>query len=216
MKIKIKQASITIISFLLFYSCDSYFDPESMIELTVDQATKDYNYSKTRVASIYSNLESGFSDIGGAMLASASDEAEHAIDNSGVHYFNRGTWNQFNNPDDTWGSYYRAISKVNLFLITSDSVNLDKYKHDPSLLNAYQNYVKEINRWKYEVRFLRAYFYFELIKRYGGVPLIIEPIISQDNLKSIPRNTLDESIQYVLNECDTIIKREVLPAIPPV
>lgn len=210
MNIKIKHTSITIIFLLLFYSCEGYLDPESMIELTVDQATKDYNYSKSRVASIYSDIESGFSNIDGAMLASAADEAEHAIENSSVHNFNRGTWNQFYNPDNAWSHYYRAISKVNQYLITSDSINLDRYKHNPDLQDAYRNYVEEINRWEYEVRFLRAYFYFELIKRYGGVPLIKTPIIFNSNLKEIPRNTLDECIQFILDECDSTVT--VLPS----
>lgn len=205
-----KHTSITIIFLLLFYACEGYFDPESMVELTVDQATKDYNYSKSRVASIYSDIQSGFSNIDGAMLASASDEAEHAIENSSVHHFNRGTWNQFYNPDDAWSHYYRAISKVNQYLISSDSISLDRYKHNPDLQDAYRNYVEEINRWEYEVRFLRAYFYFELIRRYGGVPLIKEPIVFNNNLKTVPRNTLDECIQFVLDECDSTMA--VLPA----
>jgi len=102
------------LSFL--YSCNGYFEPESMIELTKNQATKDYDYSKYRVASIYSDVQSGFSVIGNAMLASACDEAEHAIENSSIQNFNRGTWNKFSNPDAAWDHYYRAISKANTYL----------------------------------------------------------------------------------------------------
>lgn len=203
MNVKIKYASITIIISLLFCSCKDYLEPESMIELTVDQATKDYYYSKTRVASIYSDILSGFSTIDGAMLASASDEAEHAIEYSGIHHFNRGTWNQFYNPDDAWRHYYRAISKVNQYLVTSDSINLDRYKYDPDMQATYQNYLTEINQWRYEVRFLRVFFYFELIKRYGGVPLIQTPIVFDENLKEIPRDALEDCIQFIIDECDS-------------
>ncbi len=56
-------------------SCNGYLEPESMTELTRNQATRDYDYSKSRVASIYSDIRSGFSVIGEAMLASACDEA---------------------------------------------------------------------------------------------------------------------------------------------
>ncbi|WP_294081952.1 RagB/SusD family nutrient uptake outer membrane protein [Proteiniphilum sp. UBA5384] len=203
MNIKSKYRSIAILCLLLFYSCDGYLDPEAMVELTADQATKDYNYSKSRVASIYADIRAGFSEIGGAMMASASDEAEHAVESSNVHHFNRGTWNQFSNPDNAWSHYYRAISKVNQYLISSDSINLDRYKHNPDLQDAYRNYLAEIHRWRYEVRFLRAYFYFELIKRYGGVPLIKTPIVFDDNLKEISRDKLGECIQFILDECDS-------------
>ena len=192
------------------YSCNGYFEPESMIELTKNQATKDYDYSKYRVASIYSDVQSGFSVIGNAMLASACDEAEHAIENSSIQNFNRGTWNKFSNPDAAWDHYYRAISKANTYLNFSDSINLNKYKYDPDLQEAYKNYRKELHRWKYEVRLLRAYFYFELIKRYGGVPLIKEPIVHSLGMLTLHRDPLKTCIQYILDECDSAAA--VLPA----
>lgn len=212
MKMNYKYTSTVIISLLLCCSCDGYLDPEPMTQLTKEQATKDYTYSKGRVASIYSDLESGLYSLNGAMFASASDEAEYAIDGSDVQNFNLGTWNQYSNPDGAWFTYYRAISKANQFLVSSDSINLDKYKYDPTLQDSYKTQVAEINRWKYEVRFLRAYFYFELVKRYAGVPLITEPIITKENLRTIPRSSLNDCIQFILDECDTITARKVLPA----
>lgn len=194
----------------LLYSCNGYLEPESMIELTKDQATKDYDYSKSRVASIYSDIRSGFSVIGNAMLASGCDEAEHAIENSSIQNFNRGTWNQFSNPDAAWEHFYRAISKANTYLVSSDSINLNKYKHDPDLQKAYNNYKAELHRWKYEVRLLRVYFYSELIKRYGGVPLIKVPIVNNQSMRTLHRDSLKTCIQFILDECDSAAV--VLPA----
>ena len=65
----------------------------------------------------------------------------------------------------------------------------------------YQNRLDNIKRWKYEVRFLRAYFYFELIKRNGGVPVITRPVEIGD---SFPRNTLDSCVNFIVKECDDI------------
>lgn len=184
-------------------SCNGYLEPESMTELTRNQATRDYDYSKSRVASIYSDIRSGFSVIGEAMLASACDEAEHSIENSSIQNFNRGTWNQFSNPDAAWDRCYRAIGKANTYLVSSDSINLNKYKYDPDLQEAYKNYRAELHRWKYEVRLLRAYFYSELIKCYGGVPLIKTPIVYSPGMRTLRRDSLKTCIRYILDECDS-------------
>lgn len=198
---------VTTIS-LLFVSCKDYLEPILVPgTFTEEEVMKEYNYSKRRVASIYSDIPSGFSRIDGAMLASASDEAEHTLETSSVHHFNRGSWNQFLNPDDVWSECYRGIREINQFLVSSDSINFDLYKYDPKQQDVYQTYLSEVNRWKYEVRFLRAYFYFELIKRYGGVPLITTAI--NEDFENIQRNSLDDCIRFIVNECDSAAK--VLP-----
>ena len=201
---------LSIILFSVFLvSCEGYLDPEVMTDLTVDQATTEYSYSRQRVASIYSDVIAGFLNIDGAMLASASDESEHTLETSDIQNFNRGSWNEYVNPDDVWGTYYRAIRKANQFLAFSDNINLDQYKNNPTQQEAYQTYLEEVNRYKYEVRFLRAYFYFELIKRYGGVPLVTGLYSMEDTFDNIPRNSLADCITFIVNECDAA--SEVLP-----
>lgn len=195
---------------IILTNCDSYLEPEVLTDISVDLATTEYTYSRQRVASIYSDIRAGFMPIDGAMLASASDESEHTLETSSIHHFNRGSWNEYQNPDNLWDGYYRAIRKINLFLDTSDNINLDQYKYNPDQQETYQNYLSEINRWKYEVRFLRAYFYFELVKRYGGVPLIKNYYSADDDFSNIPRNSLSDCIEFIINECD--ITSEVLPA----
>jgi hypothetical protein len=55
-----------------------------------------------------------------------------------------------------------------------------------------------------EARFLRAYFYFELIKRYGGVPLMGNKVLTITDDVSLPRNSFDECVKYIVSECDAI------------
>jgi hypothetical protein len=47
-----------------------------------------------------------------AMLASATDEADHATF-SEMQRFNTGAWNAFTNPDDVWDDYYKGIRHAN-------------------------------------------------------------------------------------------------------
>ena len=68
-----------------------------------------------------------------------------------------------------------------------------------------------IERWKYEARFLRAYFYSELVKRYGGVPLANELMDMDTDYRNIPRNILQECIDFIVDECG-----QVAPHLPAV
>ncbi len=196
---------------LSFFSCDTYLDRELSTDLTYEQVTKNYSYSRSRVAGIYSRLRDGFQCIDGAMMASASDEAEHTLESSAVQQFNFGSWNAYSNPDDVWGYYYKGIRDANLFLKNCDNIDLDIYKYDPDQQDVYRSRLSEINRWKYEVRFLRAFFYFELVKRYGGVPIILEAQESwEGDYSDMRRNTLSQCINFIVNECDSAAS--ILPA----
>jgi hypothetical protein len=51
---------------------------------------------------------------------------------------------------------------------------------------------------------MRAMSYFELTKRYGGVPLLSDKVLTLTDAVNIPRNTYAECIQYIVSECDAI------------
>lgn len=57
-----------------------------------------------------------------------------------------------------------------------------------------------------EVRLIRAYTYFELVKRYGGVPLITEPQTLDGDFKDlfVPRNSEKEIYDFIANEIDEV------------
>ena len=189
---------------LLVNACDSILDREVVLSLTEDDVLTLYNNTQSRAVAIYNYLPSGFRCVDGAMMASASDEAEYTLETSSIQMFNVGSWNAKNNPDGgSWWNNFRGIYLVNHFLANSDNLDLETYRLNPDDIGheQYQNRLDNIKRWKYEVRFLRAYFYFELIKRYGGVPVITRPVEIGD---SFPRNTLDSCVNFIVKECDDI------------
>ena len=57
---------------------------------------------------------------------------------------------------------------------------------------------------KAEARFLRAHFYFELVKRYGGVTLVGDRVYELDDDMELPRNTFAQCIDYIVRELDEI------------
>lgn len=180
-------------------------DREISTDLNESQVVNSYDFMLNRVSGLYIETPSGYLNINGAMGASASDEAEHTLETSNVQLFNNGSWNAVSNPENLWANFYRGIRKVNTFLLAADSVDLDRYRLDPtpSSQSVYTTRLADVKRWKYEARFLRAYFYSELVKRYGGVPLIKTPLSSSDDFRNIKRNSLAECINFIVSECDS-------------
>jgi hypothetical protein len=80
--------------------------------------------------------------------------------------------------------------------------------------NYTSNFTKaKIDAWTGEIYFLRAYHYFAMVKRYGGIPIVKKvlnyPEQSIEELKA-PRNKEVECINFILSDLDEAIK--LLPA----
>lgn len=58
-------------------------------------------------------------------------------------------------------------------------------------------------RMKGEAFFLRAYFYFELIKRYGGVPLFTKSLTVEE-AQQATRASYDDCMKQIIADCDSL------------
>lgn len=202
---KIKYMAVMVLPLLAAGACD--MSPEIELSMTLEDVTTTYNNTMARAAAVYTYLPDGFAYIGGdAMLASACDEAEHTNEGNAVQAFNTGAWSYLNNPDGAWSRCFKGIYAANLFLENAGKVNLDYLKYDPSAdaQARYELYTANLERAEYEVRFLRALYYFELVERYGGVPIMEKTYGVDTDYTSIRRNTLEECIGFIVDECDDI------------
>ncbi|MDB4926402.1 RagB/SusD family nutrient uptake outer membrane protein [Mucilaginibacter sp.] len=91
-----------------------------------------------------------------------------------------------------WSDGYTEIRNAEYFL-----ENLSKYA---------SNYTPaQVNNWLGEARFIRAYTYFALVKRYGGVPLVKSvqnyPAQTLDAI-STPRNSEQEVYDFIADDLD--------------
>lgn len=91
-----------------------------------------------------------------------------------------------------WGPGYQLIRDVNLLIETVPTLSL-KAEDKQILLG--------------ECAFIRAFTYFALAKRYGGVPIITAVQKYEGNAESlkVPRSTEKETWDFVLKECDVAI-----------
>jgi len=86
-----------------------------------------------------------------------------------------------------WAVNYTLIRKANTLIARIDGV--------PTTNTALKN------RLKAETKFLRAFAYADLVRSFGGVPLIITEQNASDDLE-VPRNTYDECVAFIIKECD--------------
>jgi hypothetical protein len=98
-----------------------------------------------------------------------------------------------------WNTSYSNIRRINVFL-----GNIEK-----SPLSAAKK-----TRLIAEARFLRAYYYFHLLRNYSGVPLLGDKLFSLTEDFNLPRNTFEETVDYIAKELDesgSILPMEHLP-----
>jgi hypothetical protein len=147
---------------------------------------------------IYSVLRNGHNRVGGDYLDAAGDDAISSASGPSniATILSTASYNSYTIPSDEnlFGTYYAGIRQANEFVNNIGVVPvLAKY-------NGFSmKYV-----WKSEARFLRAMFYFELIKRYGGVPLMGNRVYTISDDISLPRNSFDDCVKYIVSECDAI------------
>lgn len=203
---KAKKIFVYVSIVLFFTSCDRYFDYENPSLMKEDLVFSEYTYLQQLLTSVYAQLPETFNRIDNGMLASTTDEAEHAWDYSQIQAFNTGNWDAYSNPDDCWATRYKAIRSAYVFLNGSDSTTFSIYKDvDNTYYTVYNALLKQ---YRGEARFLIAFSYFELLKRYGGVPIVDKALTADDDL-DIPRSTISEVVNFIVAQCDSAIK--ILP-----
>ncbi len=175
-------------------SCRKTYEDEPLDRLTddyiYDEMDKNATYAKLALDNIYSFLPNGFNRISGAVLEAGSDDAMSSTPGHATETFTNGRLSPTNNPDNSWSRNYQCIRRANVFLSKIDVVPTDE---------------QQKIYWKAEARFIRAISYFELVKRFGGVPLLGNRVLTINDDLRIPRNTLDECIAYIVGECDAIV-----------
>lgn len=149
------------------------------------------------VAGIYSQLPRGFNRISDNLLDGGTDDAVTANVNSvPVDKFKTGQWGPSDLPENPWESNYAAIRRVNVLLANIENSGITTARK---------------NSYRAQARFLRAMFYFELLKRWGGVPVIGDQVFDLNSDLAIKRNSLDETVAYILAECNALLTENILP-----
>ena len=137
-------------------------------------------------------------------LAGATDEAQYALETGAVNSYINGGWSPANPNPTIWNKSYTAIAEACMYLEKIHQTDLSEWEHNAQ----YENWVRQMEMFPYELRFLRAYFYFELFRAYGDVPLVTTTLTNAQ-ANSISRTPAAEIVQFIVDEVD-----EIAPHLP--
>lgn len=124
-------------------------------------------------------------------LKGACDEAELGATWASEQAWNNGDVNSdgVTSIDFRYHQRWSAIRRANILLERIDEV--------PDADQSYKNRIKG------EAKFMRAINYFEMLKRYGGVPIVDKRLTSADVLSSpITRSSFEEVLDFIIKDCE--------------
>ncbi len=180
-------------------SCSDFMDLTPEDQYDENAVWSDAGLVQTVVNDIYSYVRHGSEEINTSAL---TDDAyfthnygckavnETAVSGSDIQWYENG-----NNPFH-WKDCYKGIYRANLVLANIDNVP-EKVGYSTKML-------------KGETLFLRAFLYSQLVRCYGGVPIVdkVYTIEEASNL-SLPRSNMKECLDFILSDLDQAI--ELLP-----
>lgn len=191
MKIKNIINRIIVASMVFTASCNGEFldtVPDNITSLEDVFTNKDM--TERWLARIYSPIPDMWDQPYGVPWTGQSDEVYYAWVQPGI---NSGAITPDNASPNYWNSYYQTIRQASIFL-----ENIDQNQE----ILRQPNGERLIQQYKGEARFLRAYFYWLLMKQYGPVVLMGENSMPTDADFQIPRSPWDDCVAYVLLEMD--------------
>lgn len=210
--------NIALLGILLVSSCkkDSLdIMPDGRI--TLDQVFKDEMMASEYLNTVYGNLNHyGTAYDFWTMLAGYSDEAHdndfpQDMGRAPSRWYNgelRPNWNPMDIPEsigtistESNGNYYRknwkGIRQTNIFL-----ANIGETVYANPAVKA---------RLIAEAKTLRAFFYLELIKMYGGMPVVDQPFTEDFKFESLARQSFKECVDFIKQNCDEAMAEASFP-----
>lgn len=189
-----KKYIIILASILTLMSCNNYLSVDKYLNDMLDEETvfTNKNYTQRWLWGTYAYLNEGGIEIakGYTCLNFASDDVIYGDwDNYDQQYQNGQFGPTALLNENRWNFLYQGIRKATVFINNIDKCT--ELKAD------------EREDMRGQARFLRAYFYWLLIKQWGPVPIMpdkeISTALSYDKL-AVARNTYDECVDYISNE----------------
>lgn len=182
-------------------SCSDYLDSTQFFKdrLTVEKVFQGKVYSEQWLANVFEELRGINADVaskGNTPHNFADDmfygDRDKDFDPSknelSYNMFRMGQYGE-NDKQGTWTQCYRGIRNASTFI---ENIYMNKEMSE-----------KEIEDYRGQARFARAYFYWLLLRKYGPIPLLpdegLDYTESYDNL-AIPRSTYEECAEFISKE----------------
>ncbi|WP_339866825.1 RagB/SusD family nutrient uptake outer membrane protein [uncultured Algoriphagus sp.] len=195
MKRNIKYLITLFAASLTIASCNSDFlNTEPLGEISEAAVWTDPALAEAFVTGIYQGFgNGGFNE---EMVASLTDEAIFTHPGRGLNTVTEARvnaadvgWNNAGNRTWNWQRLYSYIRRANLAI---SELSEPQFENDGGI----------VDRLLGEAKFMRAYYYHDLARYFGGVPLVDRPYELGEETYEVPRSSWEETINFILADLD--------------
>jgi hypothetical protein len=191
-KLKILALGTVVAMFAVTGCNDDFVSTKPLNEVPSEDVWKDPGLSQAFVTDIYNGLGNGGFDE--QMLASLTDEAMFTHPGRGINTITESR----SNPADigwvnntlNWTNMYQRIRACNLAI---ENLETPQFENTGQI---------EASVLQGEAYFMRAYFYHQLLRYYGGVPIVDRSYKLGETDYTIARNTFAECVDFIVGDCD--------------
>jgi len=193
MKTKILSASIIAVM-AITVGCNEFLDTDPLFTQDAENYFQNESDYEQALIGAYDLLQASFLDVWIGEIASDNSIAggESVNDTKGLHEIDDMTHGGVNiELRNVFRWYYAGVTRANYIMENKDNIDFD----GKDLIIA-------------EARFLRAYYYFQLVKYFGDVPLIIDERLGVDEVQDLERTPASEvyaQIEEDLNAASEVI-----------
>jgi hypothetical protein len=194
-----KKIVFIFLATLLSGACSDYLDVDHLLKNSMDlqDVFESKDYSDEWLAGIYSHLTGNNADVAGKgqtpfnMISDDMYFNDKRKDNDNGRTYNKFKNGEYNEGDEqgTWSSCYQGIRDASTYILNIDNCE--------ELTKA------EVADRKAQARFVRAYLYWLLLRKYGPIPIL--PVEGLDFTKdyedlAIPRSTYEACAEFIAGE----------------
>lgn len=177
-------------------SCD-YLDQDPIEYWQADDIFQDPDRALQALNTAYQFVPGGYGRISSAFQDGATDDGAYVDPTHIIYKLGQGFETSLNLIDQTWSDNYQGIRRTFYFENNIGYlVNWDRQTPE---------YIADAKaQWVAESQCLRALYYFDLLRRYGGVPLVTEMLSMDDTkVKDLKRNDFADCVDYIVQLCNT-------------
>jgi hypothetical protein len=193
MKKTLTYTYIVLAVCLVLFACKrDFLDTRPLSEVPTEDTWKEGSLAEAFVNGAYAGLGNGGFDE--QMLASLTDEAVFTHAGRGINTINEGILNASNlgwvNNTFEWKSMYNYIRAANVALTNLATATFTDTALKKRLLG--------------EAYFLRSYYYHQLVRYYGGVPIVDKPYGLNEDY-TIERSSFKDCVDFIVKGCDSAV-----------
>lgn len=201
-----KQNSIytLLIALLCFVSSCDYLGVSDQLAgglQNTEQVFDNVSYTKRWYANVFAGIPdySGINSVNvGAFKNPWTGMCDELVVGSGnSSKYNNSDRNAANMGFHRYGDCYKYIRQANIFLQKAHPIMTTGTQGDQLLED-------ELTQMKANVRFMRAFYHYLLFEQYGPIILVKDKIYNATEDQDVPRNTVDEVIEYIDSELTAV------------